>query len=130
MEEFFARIWENLVGRISGPLSFRLILQPGVAITLAILDGIRDARAGRRHAYLWAVVHEPEHRSALLREGWKAVGKVFTVALIIDVVYQFIVERWVYPGEAVIVAIVLAMVPYLLLRGPVSRVIRAAMRRP
>ena len=38
-----------------------------------------------------------------------------------DVIYQLIVFNTLYPGEAVIVAIVLAFVPYLLLRGPFAR---------
>jgi hypothetical protein len=32
------------------------------------------------------------------------------------------VARWVYPLESLIVAFVLACVPYLLLRGPVNRI--------
>ena len=39
-------------------------------------------------------------------------------------IYQFIEQRWVYPGEAVLVAIILAIVPYLLIRGPVNRIAR------
>ena len=45
-------------------------------------------------------------------------------AIVIDVVYQFIVFRWFYPGEALVVAFVLAIVPYLLVRGPVNRIAR------
>jgi hypothetical protein len=50
---------------------------------------------------------------------------VFILAVVLDVVYQLIEHRWVvYPGEAVLVAIILAIVPYLLLRGPVNRIAR------
>jgi hypothetical protein len=49
---------------------------------------------------------------------------VFIIALVLDVIYELIVYRWVYPGQAVIVAIVLAIVPYLLICGPVTRVMR------
>jgi hypothetical protein len=52
------------------------------------------------------------------------VGKVFVLATILDVVYQFWVLRRFYPGESLIVALVLAIVPYLLLRGPVNRLSR------
>jgi len=45
-----------------------------------------------------------------------------------DVIYQYLVFRWFYPGEAVIVAFVLAFVPYLLIRGPVNRIARGAKR--
>ena len=41
-----------------------------------------------------------------------------------DVVYQLIVLKTFYPGEAVIVAIALALLPYLLLRGPIARIAR------
>jgi hypothetical protein len=41
----------------------------------------------------------------------------------------FIVLRWFYPGEALIVAFILACVPYLLLRGPVNRMGRRWQRR-
>jgi hypothetical protein len=49
---------------------------------------------------------------------------VFIVAVVLDVVYQIIVQKFVYPGETIIVAIILAIVPYLLVRGPVDRIVR------
>jgi hypothetical protein len=49
--------------------------------------------------------------------------KVFILAVVIDVIYQWIVFRWIYPGEALIVAPLLAFIPYLLLRGPVRRLV-------
>jgi hypothetical protein len=124
MDEILTRIWENLGGRIGGPLKFRLLIQPLMVGFLAIRAGIQDARAGRP-AYFWAMLSDSQHRSDLLREGWKAVAKVFTIAFLIDVIYQLIVERWVYPLESLVVAIVLAIVPYLLMRGPVTRIVRA-----
>jgi len=57
-----------------------------------------------------------------LREGWKDVGKVFLIATILDVVYQLIVHRGVYILEFLITAVTLAIVPYVLVRGPVSRI--------
>jgi hypothetical protein len=46
------------------------------------------------------------------------------LALVLDVVYQIIAEHFVYSGEAITVAIVLALVPYLILRGLVTRLAR------
>jgi hypothetical protein len=60
----------------------------------------------------------------MIRDAWKSVGKVFVIALIIDVADQLYVERFVYPGEAVIVAVMLAIIPYLILRGLVTRIAR------
>jgi hypothetical protein len=44
--------------------------------------------------------------------------------VVLDAVYQYIALRWFYPGEAVLVAIILAIIPYLLVRGPVDRIAR------
>jgi len=43
---------------------------------------------------------------------------------VLDVVYQLIELHFVYPGEALIVAFILAILPYLILRGPAMRVAR------
>lgn len=123
MEDIFVRIWENLIGRLSGPMKFRLVLQPIMATVFAILAGLKDAREGRP-PYLWVIFSDPVHRRELLKEGWKAVAKVFVIALIMDLIYQIIVFRWFYPGEALVVAAVLAFLPYILIRGPVNRIMR------
>ena len=46
--ETIARGLENLFGRWGGPMSFRLLLQPAVAIFFAVRAGIRDAREKNR----------------------------------------------------------------------------------
>ena len=127
MDDVLARIWEDLGGRVGGPLSFRLVLQPLVATVLAIRAGLEDARTGQP-AYLWSIATNPDHRRELLREGWKAVAKVFVIAAIIDAVYQVMVFRWVYPGELLLVAFLLACVPYLLIRGPANLIAAGARR--
>jgi hypothetical protein len=38
---------------------------------------------------------------------------------------QFKVFRWFYPSQALLVALFLAVVPYLLLRGPANRITRS-----
>ena len=123
MEEAIWRGWENLVGRLGGPMSFRFIIQPAVALFLAIRAGLKDARSGRA-PFLWAVFSNPAHRRELLREGWKDVGTVFVVALILDAVYQVIVHSGIYTLELLLAATILALVPYALLRGLVTRLAR------
>jgi hypothetical protein len=127
-EEFLTRVWEMLIGRADGPLTFRLIFQPTVAAILAIRAGLRDAREDRPPYFFWAVFSNPARRPELLRLLWKDVGKVFIVALVLDVIYELIVHHWVYPGQALIVAIVLAIIPYLLIRGPVTRIMHRVLR--
>jgi hypothetical protein len=114
---------QHLIARVTGPMKFRLVLQPAMALFLAIRDGLKDAREGGP-AYFWALFSDRGNRLVMLKDGWKAVGKVFILAMVLDAIYQIIELRWVYPGQAVLVAMILAIVPYLLLRGPVNRIAR------
>jgi hypothetical protein len=123
MDDLFSRGWGDLIARDSGPLHDRLIIQPVVATLLAVRAGWRDAREGRS-AFFWAVVADPTHRLFLLRQGWKDVSKIFLVALALDVIYQVIVLHWVYPTQLLIVASLVAFVPYLVFRGITNRVAR------
>ena len=128
MGSFFSNYWTEFVARFDGPLHFRLFVQPLMAILFAIRDGSRDAREGRG-AYLWSFVTDPEQRRYLLESGWKGISKVFVLAFVLDVVYQLMVSRGLKPVQALLTAIVLAVVPYALLRGPVNRVLRLARAR-
>ena len=123
MDDIFNWVWNNLVGRVDGPLKFRLILQPCVAIFFAIRAGLQDARDGRA-PYFWAIFAEPTRRGALIREGWQAVMKVFILAVLMDLIYQYLMLGRLYPVAALFVAFMLAFVPYLLIRGPVNRIAR------
>jgi hypothetical protein len=119
-------IWRaltNLVSRVGGPMTFRIILQPMMATLLALRDGLKDARENRP-PYLWTLLTDPSQRFDLLRQGWLAIGRVFILAVIMDTIYQLIVVHWIYPLELIIVAVLLAVVPYLLIRGPVNRLAR------
>lgn len=127
MEELIARGWDGLAARIGGPMTFRLILQPLMAALLALRAGLKDAREGRP-AYLWTVLTDPAQRAELLHEGWKSIARVFFLAVIMDLIYQWIMQHWIYPLETLVVAILLAVVPYVLLRGPVNRIARGRPR--
>ena len=128
MEEFLTRFTENIVGRVHGPMNFRMVLQPLMAVLFAWRDGRQDARDGKA-AFGWALATDPSHRRDLLQNGWKSVGKIFIIALVLDAVYQYITVKFFYPGEALFVAVALALVPYLLLRGPINRVLRRRVKR-
>lgn len=123
MEEILKRVLENLFSRLSGPLNFRFIVQPAVASFLAIRAGLRDAQQ-ERPAFLWAAITNPSYRRHLFRQFWNDAWKVFALAIVLDAIYQLIVHRGVYVLELFIVATILALVPYLSLRGPVNRIAR------
>jgi len=121
------RIWHEIVARPSGPLAMRFYLQPLMATGFAIYDGLHDAR-NNRPAYLWAVLTRKGERLEMIRSGWASVGKIFIVAFLIDTGYTLYVLGRIRPISSLLVATTLALVPYLVLRGPVNRIART--RRP
>ena len=104
-------------------MALRFVLQPVMAIIAALHDGIKDARTGRS-PYLWAMLTSSAERGSRFREGLIATGRTILIGLVMDTIYQAVVLKTFYPGEAVIIAILLAFVPYLLLRGPIARIAR------
>lgn len=121
--ETFQRIWRNLLDRPGGPMKFRFILQPSMAAIAAIYDGLRDALTGRA-PYLWTVLRKPPERVGRLREGLNATARIILLGLAMDAIYQVLVLKAFHPNEALIVALLLAFVPYLLIRGVVVRIAR------
>ena len=121
--EVHNRIWRDIFDRPSGPMMFRFILQPVMAAVAALHDGLADARTGRS-PYLWTIVTTPGERGGRLREGLLSTARVILLGLGMDAIYQFVVLKTFYPGEMVIVALLLAFVPYLILRGPFARLAR------
>lgn len=131
MDDVWARVGSQLIARVSGPMKFRMVLQPCMAAFFAIRSGLADAKAGKP-PYFWGLLTHPGERAEMLKDGWKSIGRVFILALVLDLVYQLIVLHTVYPGEMIIVAVILALVPYLILRGIVTRLARkkSAAARP
>lgn len=122
LQEIATRVWQDLLARPAGPMGFRFIIQPLVAMALALRDGVRDGQGGRR-PYLWTMLGDPEQRVSLFREGLASVAKVLTIALVLDGIYQIVVLKVFYPFETVIVALTLAYIPYLIVRGPTARIV-------
>lgn len=116
------RIWQNLLDRPTGPMTFRFILQPSMAVIAAFYDGIKDAKSGRS-PYLWTMLLNPATRGTRLHEGLISTARIILLGLCMDVIYQFIEFKTFHPAEAAIIALLLAFVPYLLLRGPIARIV-------
>jgi hypothetical protein len=128
--DILERAWRTFVGGPSGPLKFRFLLQPLMALLLAMRAGRRDARLGHP-PFLWGLVSGRGARREYLLRGWKDMSRVFVLAVAMDLLYQF--RRGLRPSllGALLAATVLAIVPYLLLCGPVNRIARRmSMRGP
>jgi hypothetical protein len=124
--EDFDRLWKDILARPGGPMTFRFILQPAMAAIAAWRDGVSDARLGRR-PYLWALlrgVRGPEGRSGRLWEGIISTARILILGIVMDAIYQWLVLKTFYPAQAAVIAVLLAFVPYLLLRGPFERLAR------
>jgi len=121
-------LWEQLVDRLHGPLTFRLALQPLVAVAFAIRSGLGDAREGRP-PFLRALLLDPASRRSLVRHGVRDVGRLFVFVAAIDLVYQVRVLHGVYPFETVVVVFVLAIVPYVIVRALTNRIAGRGSRR-
>ena len=125
MDALLNQLAELLLGRVEGPLHFRFLLQPVMAVLLAVRDGRMDANAGRT-PYFWSLFTEPHQRWEKLRAGWRSVSRVFLLAVALDFLYQFLVLPRLYPVHALIVALILAIIPYLFFRGLVTRISAAS----
>src|SRR6266571_1855860 len=90
--DMVARGWENFVARPRGPLNLRFIIQPTLASIIALRAGLKDLRIP------------------------------IVVGTTLDVVYQIIIHRWIYPLELLFTVTLLVLVPYLILRGLVNRI--------
>jgi hypothetical protein len=117
------RFWDELIAQSAGPLAFRFALQLGAASLLAIHDGYKDARDGRT-PYLRTILHSPRRRKTRLLEGLRAIVFVLLLSAMIGVIYQTIAMKGFHPIQLMDIIILLAFVPYMLVRGPAQRFFR------
>jgi hypothetical protein len=54
MNEIFARVWENLSGRLTGPMNLRLIIQPRLQRSAQFVPGC-ETHIKNRPPFLWPV---------------------------------------------------------------------------
>lgn len=121
--EVHHRKWNDIFGRAGGPMTFRFILQPTMAALAALHDGIDDARTGRP-PYLWNLLTNPADRARSLRESVISTARIILLGIVMDGIYQYTVLKTFYPGEMALIALLLAFVPYVLLRGPFGDIAR------
>jgi len=93
-----------------------------MSLIYATLAGVRDAKAGNP-PFLSALISGKADRKQLLKELWKDVGKVFILAVIMEGIFEIIEFKTIHPLEILRVSFWLAIVPYLIFRGPVERIV-------
>jgi len=120
MDLFTRQYLQDIVQELQGPGRFRFVIQPLIAIFLGIRDGMLDAQKGSP-PYLWHLLTDSAHRSALRRSGLTTISKPLFLAWLMDSIFQiFILGRW-NPFQAGAVGLVLVALPYVLARALSNR---------
>ena len=125
---FTDRFFQDILARLSGPGRLRFIFQPVVAIILGTRGGMKDAIAGLP-PFLWALIFHKERRRELLRSTLTSVRNLVAIAILLDVISQFLIFHDVRPGAALVVGPVLIGVPYALSRALSNRIWRWSNQR-
>jgi hypothetical protein len=123
------KFFSDILARFSGPGRFRFIIQPLMAVVIGIRDGRRDAREGRP-PFLLALVSGGRHKKDLLRGAFASVRNLVAIAIILDVISQYLIFREIHPGAALLVGPLLIAVPYALSRAFANRISQRAPRTP
>jgi hypothetical protein len=117
----FLLILEGIQKRLSGPGSFRFVLQPIIAIALGIRDGLMDAKANDP-PYLIGLVFHPEYRREMWTVTVQHVLKPFIVGVVLDLILQYFIFQHVRLIPALMAGILLIGLPYALARGLTNRI--------
>lgn len=120
--------WARFLLQTRGPFSFRFIVQPVMAMLIGIRAGARDARLGTHPYFSWFITHRDD-RSELLKSLWKDIARLFIFATALDMLVQWLMFKWIYPGGAILVGFFLAVPTYVLVRGPTNRIIQMKNRK-
>ena len=122
-------ILDNIAARLTGPMNFRFILQPLVAIfVLGIKDGRMDAKAGMPPFILDLILH-PKDRKRNLKSAFKRLLVPVIFGAILDGIAQYLIFKHVRPAAAVLVGAMVMGIPYALSRGITNRIVSARLKR-
>lgn len=120
---------ENLIApfpRLTGPMAFRFVMQPLVALCLGIRDGLKDSKSGTP-PFIFDLVFTPKNRALQLKSAWKTLMIPIFVGVALDAVAQYLIFRSVRLIPAIIVGTLIMGIPYSLARAAANRL--ASMRK-
>ncbi len=119
---FTNQFFGDMLARLHGPGRLRFILQPTVAILLGIRDGRRDALAGAT-PFLWGLIFHKELRPQLLKQMLTSVRNIVAIAILLDLISQYLIFHLVRPGAALVLGPVLIALPYSCARALSNRIV-------
>ena len=128
MESFLDKVVNGIVARVAGPMSFRFILQPLMAVLLGMRDGKLDAKAGTP-PFIFDLIFNPEHRKKDFASAIKSLLKPMIIGFVIDLIAQYLIFQHIRLIPALIVGVGVIALPYALSRGVTNRIISAKMKK-
>jgi hypothetical protein len=117
---FTAEFSTDVPKRLAGPGRFRFIVQPVVATSLGIRDGVADARMGHA-AYLFGLLFHRKSRPELLKSGFRSILNLVLMGILLDSICQWLILGASYPGAALLVGPILVAAPYSIARAVTNR---------
>lgn len=118
----FENMVDRFLARLTGPLNFRFVLQPIVAIILGIRDGVRDAKAGTP-PFLFDLFEKPKGRKRQIRKALRSLLVSLLIATFLDGVAQYLLFAHVRISGALTVGIMIMGLPYVIARAVTNWVI-------
>jgi len=118
---FSEKFLEDLVARVTGPMSFRFILQPAIAVALGIRDGLMDAKAGLP-PFIYDLVFKPKDRERQLKSALHRLLTPIILATILDAIAQYLISKQIRPLMALLVGTFVMGLPYAVARAITNRI--------
>ncbi len=112
---------DYLIELISGPGTFRFVIQPVLAILLGVRDGRNDAKSGTP-PFLQTLLFESGKRREALKGGLRAIALPLILAVALDSILQIYIFGVWRLQWALIVGVCLVGIPYILARGITNRI--------
>jgi hypothetical protein len=122
MELYWTQTAVGIVARLTGPLNFRFVVQPIMAIILGIRDGVTDAKLGNP-PFIFDLLFNPQGRDRDLKSAWKSLAKPMILAVVLDAVAQYLIFKQILVIPAIIIGTFLMAVPYAFARGITNRIL-------
>ncbi len=117
---FTQQFWADLIARFHGVGRMRFVFQPVTAIILGVGSGIRDARLGLP-PFLFSLTSGAGERKRAWRSAIMATRNLVALAILLDLVSQYVLFPDIHPAASLILGPVLIAVPYALARVAADR---------
>jgi hypothetical protein len=86
--------------------------------------GVKTVWQESRQPFLWSLLFRSGRRPDLLRSAFVSVRDLVAIAILLDIISQFLIFREIHPGAALLLGPVLIGTPYAVARALTNRFTR------